>query len=205
MMAKKLALNEKNKNGSRWLHWQNVQNPIGTSFDPCLEAMRTAEFTIHPTLNTSSKERQREYYLRIERREDCSDDVIDGLAKLLKGDVILCTAADSDKRNDELRSSHISRDLAIFSSPTSLDPATASRSFPAIPTHEQIQASTLRDGQTHGPTLTFSTPVGPQTHGTMPTASTTSLESLMHHIDHRIGEHETYMKSMLANHEAAIV
>ena len=43
MMAKKLALNEKNKNGPRWLRWQNVQNPIGTSFDPCLEAMRSAE------------------------------------------------------------------------------------------------------------------------------------------------------------------
>ncbi|GMN20139.1 hypothetical protein TIFTF001_050006 [Ficus carica] len=43
MMAKKLALNEKNKNGPWWLCWQNVQNPIGTSFDPCLEAMRSAE------------------------------------------------------------------------------------------------------------------------------------------------------------------
>ncbi|GMN35132.1 hypothetical protein TIFTF001_042173 [Ficus carica] len=28
--------------------------------------------------------------------EDCSDDVIDGLAKLLEGDIILCSAADSD-------------------------------------------------------------------------------------------------------------
>ncbi|GMN60428.1 hypothetical protein TIFTF001_029529 [Ficus carica] len=90
-------------------------------------------------------------------------------------------------------------------SPTSLDPATASRSFPARPTHEQIQASTPRDWQTHGLIPTFSTPVGPQTHGAIPTASTPNLELFMHYIDRRIGEHQTYMKSMLANHEAAIV
>ncbi|GMN53204.1 hypothetical protein TIFTF001_022337 [Ficus carica] len=222
MMAKKLALNEKNKNWSRWLHWQNVQNPIGTSFDPCLEAMRSTE------------ERQREYYLRMKRSEECSDDVIDGLTKLLEGDVILCSTADTDERNDKLRSSHIFRDPTTISrsfpassaheqmirsstpvvwqrqhpmptSHTTLDPATASRSFPAISTHEHIRASTPKDGQTHGPTPTFSTPVGPQTHSAMPTASTPSLESLMHYIDCRIGEHETYMKSMLANHEAAIL
>ncbi|GMN20914.1 hypothetical protein TIFTF001_045402 [Ficus carica] len=188
MMAKKLALNEKNKNGPRWFRW----------------------------------------------RKDCSDDVIDGLAKFLEGNVILCSAADSDERNDELRSSHISRDPVKIlrslpassaheqiiryttpmvcqrqhpmpTSPTSLDPATASRSFPAIPTHEQIRASTPRDGQTYGPTPTFSTPVGSQTHDAMPTASTPSLDSLMYYIDRRIGEHETYMKSMFVNHEAAIV
>ncbi|GMN20142.1 hypothetical protein TIFTF001_050005 [Ficus carica] len=170
----------------------------------------------------------------MERREDCSDDVIDGLAKFIEGDVILCSAVDFDERNDELRSSHISRDPAKISrsfpassaheqiirsftpmvcqrqhpmptSPTSLDPAIASRSFPAIPTHEHIRASTPRDGQTHGPMPTFSTPVGPQMHGAMPTASTPSLDSLMHYINRRIGEHETYMKSMFANHEAAIV
>ncbi|GMN48343.1 hypothetical protein TIFTF001_017522 [Ficus carica] len=196
--------------------------------------MRSAEFTVRPTLNPSCKKRQREYYLRMERREDYSDDVIDGLTKLLEGDFILYSAADSDKRNNELRSSHISLDPATISrsflassaheqmirastlvvwqrqhpmpiSPTSLDPVTASRSFPARPTHEQIQASTPRDGKTHGPTPTFSTPVGPQKHGAMPTASTPSLESLMHYIDRRIGEHETYMKSMLANHEVSIV
>ncbi|GMN68926.1 hypothetical protein TIFTF001_037976 [Ficus carica] len=148
----------------------------------------------------------------MERREDCSDDVIDSLTKLLDGDVILCSTADSDERNDELRLNHISRDPATISRsfpassaheqmirssspvvcqrqhpmPTSLtflDLATASRSFPAIPTHEQIQASAPRDGQTHGPTPTFSTPVGPQTHRAMPTASTPNLESLMHYID----------------------
>ncbi|GMN59698.1 hypothetical protein TIFTF001_028786 [Ficus carica] len=137
----------------------------------------------------------------MERREDYSDDVIDGLTKLLEGDVILCSAADSDKRNDELRSSHISHDLATISRsfPVTL------RSFPARPTHEQIRASILKDGQTHGPTPTFSTPVGSQTHGVMPTASTPSLESLMHYIDCRIGKHETYMKSMLSYHDAVIV
>ncbi|GMN61546.1 hypothetical protein TIFTF001_030654 [Ficus carica] len=135
--------------------------------------MKFAEFTVHPTLDPSSKERQREYYLRMERHEDRSDDIIYGL----EGDVILCSAADCDDRNDELRSSH-----------NSLDPATI-----------------LRDWQTHGPTPTFSTPVGPQMHGAMPTTLTPSLESLMHYIDHRIGEHQTYMKSMLANHKAAIV
>ncbi|GMN51340.1 hypothetical protein TIFTF001_020493 [Ficus carica] len=207
MMAKKLALNEKNKNGPRWLRWQNVQNPIGTSFDPCLEAMRSADFTVRPTLNFSSKERQREYYLQMERREDCSDDVIDGLMKLLEGDVILCSAADSDERSDELRSSHISR-----------DPATILRSFPASSAHEQmIGAFTPMVWQRQHPmptsptsldpatALRFLTPVGPQIHGAMPTTSTPNLESLMHYIDRRIGEHETYMKSMLANHEVAIV
>ncbi|GMN58019.1 hypothetical protein TIFTF001_027110 [Ficus carica] len=133
MMAKKLTLNKKNKNGSRWFHWQNVQNPIGTSFDPCLEAMRFAEFTIRSTLDPLSKERQREYYLRMERREDCSDDVIDGLTKLLEGDVIMCSVVDSDERNDELRSSHIS-----------LDPAIISRSFPAsLANVQMIKAFTL--------------------------------------------------------------
>ncbi|GMN60361.1 hypothetical protein TIFTF001_029459 [Ficus carica] len=234
MMAKKLALNEKNKNGPRWFRWQNVHNPIGTSFDPCLKAMRYVKFTVHPTLNPSSKERQQEYYLRMDRREDYRDDVIDGLTKLIKGDVIMCSAVDSDERNDELKSSHISRDPATISrsfptrsaheqmirasipvvwqrqhpmptSPTFLDPIITSRSFSTIPTHEQIQASTPRDGQTHGPTPTFSTPVGPQTHDAMPTASTPSLKSLMHYIDRRIGEHETYMKLMLTNHEAAIM
>ena len=39
----------------------------------------------------------------------------------------------------------------------------------------------------------------------MPTASTPTLESLMHYIDRRIGEHETHIKSMLANHEAAMM
>ncbi|GMN46341.1 hypothetical protein TIFTF001_015531 [Ficus carica] len=208
MMANKLDLNEKNKNGTRWLRWQNVQNPIGISFDPCLEAMRSVVFTVRPTLNPLSKERQREYYLRMERCEDCSDDVIDGLTKLLEGDVIICSTVNSDEINDELRSSHIS-----------LDPATIWRFFPASLAHEQMirasnpvdrlmsrfDASTPRDWQTHGPTPTFSTPVGPQTHGAMPTASTLSLESLMHYSDCRIGEHYTYMKSMLANHEAAIV
>ncbi|GMN45079.1 hypothetical protein TIFTF001_014264 [Ficus carica] len=178
MMAKKLTLNKKNKNRPPWLRWQNVQNPIGISFDPCLEAMRSAELTVRPTLDPSSKERQREYYLRMERREDCSDNVIDGLTKLLEGDVILCSVADSNERNDELRSSHISLNSATISrsfpepikvlkkqekmiraftpvvwqrqhpmptSPTSLDPATASRSFPARPTHEQIGAFTPRD------------------------------------------------------------
>ena len=85
------------------------------------------QFTVRPTLNPSSKERQREYYLRMERREDCRNDVVDGLTKLLEGDVILCSAADSDERNDELRSSHIS-----------LDPATISRSFSASSAYEWI-------------------------------------------------------------------
>ncbi|GMN54912.1 hypothetical protein TIFTF001_024019 [Ficus carica] len=234
MMAKKLALNEKNKNGPRWLRWQNVQKPIVVSFDRCLEAMRSAEFAVRPTLNPSSKESQREYYLRMERREDCSDDVIDGLMKLLEGDVILCSAVDSDEINAGIRSSHVSRDPAMHSrfvpassaheqmigsstpvvchqqhpmpkSPTSLEPATASRSFPAIPTHEQIQASTPRDWQTPGLMPTFSTHFGPQTHDAMPTSTTPISESLMHYIDRRIGEHETYMKSMLANHEVAIM
>ncbi|GMN58015.1 hypothetical protein TIFTF001_027111 [Ficus carica] len=89
-------------------------------------------------------------------------------------------------------------------SPTSLNPVTASRFFPARSTHEQIRASTPREWQTYGLTPTFSIPVGPQTHGA-PTASTTSLELLMHYIDHRIGEHQTYIKSILANNEAAIV
>ncbi|GMN73895.1 hypothetical protein TIFTF001_052265 [Ficus carica] len=126
----------------------------------------------------------------MERREDCSDDVIDGLTKLLEGDVILCSAADSDEINAEIRSSHVSRDPTMHSrsvpassaheqmirsstpvvchqqrpmptSPTSLEPATASRSFPAILTHEQIRASTPRDWQTHGPMPTFSTYFGP--------------------------------------------
>ncbi|GMN58449.1 hypothetical protein TIFTF001_027543 [Ficus carica] len=66
MMANKLALNEKNKNGSRCLRWQNVKNPIGTSFDRCLETMRSPEFTVRPTLNSSSNERQRDCYLRME-------------------------------------------------------------------------------------------------------------------------------------------
>ncbi|GMN46276.1 hypothetical protein TIFTF001_015460 [Ficus carica] len=112
----------------------------------------------------------------MERREDHSNDVIDGLKKLLEGNVIPCSTADSDERNDELRSSHISRDPVTISrsfpassaheqmirastlvvwqrqhpmptSPTSLDPATASRSFPTIPTHEQIRASTLGTGK----------------------------------------------------------
>ncbi|GMN44756.1 hypothetical protein TIFTF001_013954 [Ficus carica] len=157
--------------------------------------MRSAEFTIRPTLDPSSKERQQEYYLRMERREDYNDDVIDGLTKLLEGNAILCSVADSDEKNDELRSS-----------PISLDPATISRSFPASSAHEQmIRASTPWDWQTHDPTPTFLTPVGPQTHGAMPTASTPSLEPLMHCIDSRIGEHQTYMKSILANHEATIV
>ena len=192
------------------------------------------QFTVRPTLNPSSKERQRDYYLRMERREDCSDDVIDGLTKLLEGDVILCSAADSDEINAEIRSSHVSRDPAMHSrsvpassaheqmirsstpvvchqqhpmptSPTYLEPATASRSFPAIPTHEHIRASTPRDGQTHGPMPTFSTDFGPQTDGAMPTSTNPILESLMYYIDRRIGEHETYMKSMLANHEAAMM
>ncbi|GMN46159.1 hypothetical protein TIFTF001_015343 [Ficus carica] len=90
-------------------------------------------------------------------------------------------------------------------SPTSFDPATALRSVPARPTHDHIQASTLRDWQTHGSMPTFSIPIGPQTHGVMPIASTPNLESLMHYIDCRIGKHETYMKSILANHEATIV
>ncbi|GMN48454.1 hypothetical protein TIFTF001_017625 [Ficus carica] len=127
MMANKLALNEKNKNGSRCLRWQNVKNPIGTSFDRCLEAIRSPEFTVRPTLNSSSKERQRDYYLRMERREDCSDDVIDGQTKLLDGDVILCSVADCDQKYNELRSSHITR-----------DPATHSRSFPTSSAHEQM-------------------------------------------------------------------
>ncbi|GMN60736.1 hypothetical protein TIFTF001_029832 [Ficus carica] len=68
----------------------------------------------------------------MERREDCSDDVIDGLMKLLEGDVILCSATDSDERNDELRSSHIS-----------LDPTIISRSFLASSAYEQMfRAST---------------------------------------------------------------
>ena len=83
------------------------------------------QFTVRPTFNPSSKKRQREYYLLMERCEDYSDDIIDGLMKLLEGDVILCSAADSDKRNDELRSSHISR-----------DPATVWSSFPASSAHE---------------------------------------------------------------------
>ena len=90
-------------------------------------------------------------------------------------------------------------------SPTFHDPTTASRSFPAILTHEYIRASTPRDGQTHGPTPTFSTHFGPQTHGAMPTASTPTLESFMHYIDHRIGKHETCIKSMFANYEAAMM
>ena len=40
MLANKLALNEKNKNGPRCLRWQIVKNPSGTSFERCLEAMR---------------------------------------------------------------------------------------------------------------------------------------------------------------------
>ncbi|GMN53234.1 hypothetical protein TIFTF001_022375 [Ficus carica] len=235
MLANKLALNEKNKNGPRCLRWQIVKNPIGTSFERCLEAMRYPEFTVRPTLNSTSKERQRDYYLRMERREDCSDDVIDGLTKLLEGDVILCSVADCDQRYNELRSSHITRDPAMHSrsfpvssaheqmirsstpvvyhrqhpmptSPTFLDPATASTSFPTIPTmFEPIRASPPRDEQTHGPTPTFSTHFGPQTDDAMPTASTPTLESLMHYIDRRIGEHETHIKSMLANHEAAMM
>ncbi|GMN47877.1 hypothetical protein TIFTF001_017055 [Ficus carica] len=189
MMAKKLTLIKKNKYGPWWLRWHNVQNPIGTSFDPCLKTMRSAE------------DRQREYYLRMERREDCSDDVIDGLAKLLEGDVIMCSAVDSDEKNDEFRSSHISLDPATISSLKVLP----NRSFPASLTHKQIGASTTRDWQTHGPTTTFSTPVGPYMHGAMPTASTPILESLMHYIDRCIGEHQTYMKSMLANHEVSIM
>ncbi|GMN60266.1 hypothetical protein TIFTF001_029348 [Ficus carica] len=138
-----------------------------------------------------------------ENIDDSRDDEGDEVdVELLEGDVILCSAADSDERNDELRSSHIS-----------LDPATISRSFLTSSTHEQmirastpvIGAFTLRDWQTHGLIPTFLTPVCPQTHGTMATASTPSLESLMHYTDRRIGEHLTYMKSMLANHEAAIV
>ena len=43
MMAEKLALNKKNRNGPRWLRWQNVQKPIGVSFNRCLEAMTSAE------------------------------------------------------------------------------------------------------------------------------------------------------------------
>ncbi|GMN54594.1 hypothetical protein TIFTF001_023728 [Ficus carica] len=235
MLANKLALNEKNKNGSRCLRWQIVKNPIGTSFERCLEAMRYPEFTVRPTLNSTSKERQRDYYLRMEIREDCSDDVIDGLTKLLEGDVILCSVADCDQRYNELRSSHITRDPAMHSrsfpvssaheqmirsstpvvyhrqhpmptSPTFLDPATASTSFPTIPTmFEPIRTSPPRDEQTHGPTPTFSTHFGPQTDDVMPTASTPTLESLMHYIDRRIGEHETHIKSMLANHEAAMM
>ena len=57
----------------------------------------------------------------------------------------------------------------------------------------------------HSPMPTFSTPVGPQTYGAMATVFTPSLESLMYYIDRRIGEHQTYMKSILANHEAAII
>lgn len=191
------------------------------------------QFTVRPTLNPSSKESEREYYLRMERREDCSDDVIDGLTKLLEGDVILCSAADPEERNDEIRSSHVSRDPAMHSrsfpassaheqmirsfspvayqqhpmptSPTSLEPATASRSFPAIPTHEQIGASTPREVQTYGPMPTFSTHFGPQTHSAIPASTIPTLESLMHYIDRRIGEHESYMKSMLANHEAVMM
>ena len=68
------------------------------------------QFTDCSTLNPSSKERQREYYLLLERCEDYNDDVIDGLTKLLEGDIILCSAPDFDERNDELRSSHISLD-----------------------------------------------------------------------------------------------
>ncbi|GMN31830.1 hypothetical protein TIFTF001_049722 [Ficus carica] len=235
MLANKLALNEKNKNGPRCLRWQIVKNPIGSSFERCLEAMRYPEFTVRPTLNSTSKERQRDYYLRMERREDCSDDVIEGLTKLLEGDVILCSVADCDQRYNELRSSHITRDPAMHSrsfpvssaheqmirsstpvvyhrqhpmptSPTFLDPATASTSFPTIPTmFEPIRASPPRDEQTHGPTPTFSTHFGPQTDDAMPTASTPTLESLMHYIDRRMGEHETHIKSMLANHEAAMM
>ena len=118
----------------------------------------------------------------MEKRENYSNDVIDHLVKLLEGDGILYSASDSNERNDELRSSHISLDPATHwrsfpaslayeqmirsstpmvchqqhpmpTSPTSLEPATASRSFPAIPTHEQIRASTPRDGQTFGPCL----------------------------------------------------
>ena len=85
------------------------------------------QFKVHPTLDLSSKERQREYCLRMERLEDCSDDVIDGLTKLLEGDVILYSAVDSDETNDELRSSHIP-----------FDPATISRSFIGSLTHEQM-------------------------------------------------------------------
>ncbi|GMN48535.1 hypothetical protein TIFTF001_017711 [Ficus carica] len=123
-----------------------------TSFDPCLEAMRSVEFTVRPTLDPSSKERQREYYLRMERRKDCSDDVIDGLTKLLERNIILCSAVDSDERNDVLRSSHIS-----------LDPSTISRSFSSSSAHEQM--------------IRASAPVVWQRQHSMPT-SPTSLDPI---------------------------
>ncbi|GMN60963.1 hypothetical protein TIFTF001_030061 [Ficus carica] len=129
-------------------------------------------------------------------REDCNDGFIDDPAKLLEEDVILCSAADSNERNDELRSSHIHLDLATISS---------LEVFPTSLTYKQIGTSTPKDWQTHSPMPTFSTPVGPLMHGVMPTASTPILESFMHYIDHRIGEHQTYMKSKLVNHKVVIV
>ncbi|GMN59347.1 hypothetical protein TIFTF001_028440 [Ficus carica] len=136
MLANKLALNEKNKNGPRCLRWQIVKNPIGTSFERCLEAMRYPEFTVRPTLNSTSKERQRDYYLRMERREDCSDDVIDGLTKSFPV---------SSAHEQMIRSSTpvvYHRQHPMPTSPTFLDPATASTSFPTIPTmFEPIRAS----------------------------------------------------------------
>ncbi|GMN67471.1 hypothetical protein TIFTF001_036535 [Ficus carica] len=148
--------------------------------------MRSAKFTIRPILDPSSKERQLEYYLRMERLEDCSDDVVDGLAKLLEGDVILCSVADSYERNDELRSSQIS-----------LDPTTILRSFSASLTHEQmIRASTpvpLGPSQPVRP-ISRLEPLPPGLVNAWPDADILNPR-----------EHQTYMKSMLANHEAVIV
>ena len=99
------------------------------------------------------------------RREDCNDDVIEGLAKLLERDVILCSDADSDERNDKLRSSHIS-----------LDPAIIPRPFPASSAHEQI--------------IRASTPVVWQRQHSIPTSPTsldpaTALRSFLARLTHK--------------------